>query len=435
MFKLDKITSALLVLIVFAVPFGTKKFLYSFTPNVSEYYSIFIYGTDILALIFLVLFFVYFRNFAGIPPAIKKASIVLFLLAVLSVVFALVPWLAAYRAMRLGLYILLALSAGSLLCRDKEFIQRVFIAIGASAITQSVIGFIQFLNGESVGLKLLGESVITSTTVGVARVFIDGERFLRALGTMSHANIFAGFLVLGLLSFFYLYFINKERSREHISLRIYSALGIFVTIAGLIVSFSRSGWITASLVTIFVLVWGFSHKEHRRSALGLLFILFVTTCLLLAVFSWAVIPRAGFAPRENSVNDRITYNKVGVQLIEEHPFGIGIGNQALVGAEEGLYQARGIAEDWRWQPVHNIYILIASEVGVQGIFTFLALLGLILFRYGKNLLRSPEGAIALGMLAVSLLFGLVDHFPWDLPAGQLMLWLSLGFTLGITNID
>ncbi|MDO8557103.1 MAG: O-antigen ligase family protein [Candidatus Jorgensenbacteria bacterium] len=424
---------ALLICLTFAIPFGTKKFLYSFAPVVDEYHAIFLYGTDILLLVSLVLFFFLGQRFYSIPPTIKKVSLAFWIFAVLSVVFALTPWLAAYRVLRLGLYILLALVAGTLIHRDQKFFRWICFSISASAIFQAFIGFSQFLYGKSVGLRLLGESVINATTPNVGRMTLEGEKYLRAIGTMSHANIFAAFLVIGLLCFFYLYLTSKGWGAKHIALRIYSVLGIFAVCIGLIVSFSRSGWITASLVTLLVLVWGFFHKEYRRPTLGLLFVLLTTTYLLLTIFSWAIIPRAGFAPGEGSVNDRITYNKIGAELILKYPWGVGIGDQELTSVQEGLYQARGLTHDWLWQPVHNIYILIASETGIQGILAFLALLGLMLFRYGKNLLRGPEGAIALGMLAVSLLFGLVDHFPWDLPAGQLMLWLSVGLVLGITD--
>ncbi|MEK7542749.1 MAG: O-antigen ligase family protein [Patescibacteria group bacterium] len=425
--------NAFLILLAFLIPFGTKKFLYSFTPSVDEYHAIFLYGTDILLILFLISFFFAIRKFHLVPISVKLSAFVFWFFASLSVLLAFYPELALYRFARLTLYILFALVVGVSLSRTRKLFEYICFAIGISAILQSIVGFLQFLYGKSIGLWILGESVINITTPNVARVTIEGVKYLRAYGTMSHANILASFLILGLLSFFYLYIKYSDRNVKHAWIRIYSAVGVFITIFGLAFTFSRSGWIIALLVTLFVLAWGFWHKEYRRSAFGLFLILLTTTYLLFTALSWAIIPRAGFASGENSVNDRIIYNKIGAELILKHPLGVGIGNQELVSVQEGLYQARGLINDWRWQPVHNIYILIASEVGIQGILAFLALLGLIFFRYKKNLLRSPEGTVALGMLAVSLFFGLIDHFPWDLPAGQLMLWLSVGLVLGTTD--
>lgn len=47
----------LFLLFVFSIPFGTKKFLFSFTMGVSELTSAFLYGTDILLVLFLAFFF------------------------------------------------------------------------------------------------------------------------------------------------------------------------------------------------------------------------------------------------------------------------------------------------------------------------------------------------------------------------------------------
>ena len=38
------------------------------------------------------------------------------------------------------------------------------------------------------------------------------------------------------------------------------------------------------------------------------------------------------------------------------------------------------------------------------------------------------------MLAALLLFGLFDHFLWDLQLSSLMLWVVIGILLGVDNI-
>ena len=83
--------------------------------------------------------------------------------------------------------------------------------VAVSAVFQSVVGFLQFILGKSVGLWFLGETAFGPGTPGIAKVTINGLQFARAYGTMPHANILAGFLVLGLLAFFYLFLSEKSR--------------------------------------------------------------------------------------------------------------------------------------------------------------------------------------------------------------------------------
>ncbi|MCI0421606.1 MAG: hypothetical protein L0312_20670, partial [Acidobacteria bacterium] len=95
-----------------------------------------------------------------------------------------------------------------------------------------------------------------------------------------------------------------------------------------------------------------------------------------------------------------------------------------------------------YQPAHNIYLLIYSELGIVGIAAFLFFLGLLFWQYRKKgNLKSPApdalaGAGGLGLAAVLLSFlfiGFFDHFPWTLQQGRLILWGILGAVAGLTK--
>lgn len=116
--------------------------------------------------------------------------------------------------------------------------------------------------------------------------------------------------------------------------------------------------------------------------------------------------------------------------MKENPLGVGIGNQMLYSVDSGLYQKFGAPMPVQWQPIHNIYLLIASEVGILGLLAFLALL----FRSVKDKLKSEnklELTTVCALLLSLLVFGLVDHFTWDLQAGRLIFWLVVGLLLGL----
>ena len=207
------------------------------------------------------------------------------------------------------------------------------------------------------------------------------------------------------------------------------SIAIYLVLLGLVLTFSRSGWIVAFLLTSLVVIYNLISRQYRRSALNLLAILVASGLLLMIILGWAILPRINFSATEPSVSYRLLYNQLGLDLISKHPFGIGIGNQVLYAVDQELYQGLGLIKLWQWQPIHNIYLLISSEIGIIGLIIFLFLVGVLI---AKNLalsdLRSMTAMVILGSL---LLFGLVDHFPWDLQGGRLMLWLSLGIIMGI----
>ena len=78
--------------------------------------------------------------------------------------------------------------------------------------------------------------------------------------------------------------------------------------------------------------------------------------------------------------------------------------------------------------MHNIYILIASELGILGIIVFLILL---FYAFRAVRLKYPKSIFASIMFASVLAFGIVDHFPWDLHAGRLMFWVMFGIMVGL----
>jgi hypothetical protein len=63
------------------------------------------------------------------------------------------------------------------------------------AIAQSSIGIVQFISQESLGLTFLKESVLSQNMPGVAKIVIDGEKYIRTYGLFPHPNIFGGFLL------------------------------------------------------------------------------------------------------------------------------------------------------------------------------------------------------------------------------------------------
>ncbi len=413
---------------IFALPIGTKKFVAVLLPrffeNAREFSSLFIYGTDIIAALIIIFAIIHFRR-ALLEEFAGSKILPLFVgLAALSVMGAANHGYAAYVFGGLLVGALIALVVGVMLRTDTIRFRDAATAIGLSAFFQAVVALLQFYYQKSIGLWFLGESVITATTPGVARVLIGGERYLRSYGTLPHANILAGFLILGIIAIVYLFFTSAPEKKGS---RIFSAVGFFVILSALILTFSRSGWIIGGGSIVAILAYGIMRKELRPRAFEFLGIALISLLLLAYSLGWAIVPRAGFVKGEASVDHRIFYNEIGLSLLEKHPLGVGEGNQVLQAEREGLYLLKGLNEVWLWQPVHNIYILIASELGIPGLLLFL----LFLFVLFKEMEFKRTQAVFASLLVISLLaFGLVDHFPWDLHAGRLMFWVALGIMMG-----
>lgn len=435
---------------LFSIPFGTKKFLFDAPFPITnwytnEYTSVFLYASDTALIFFVgVVLWTLRKEFFQL---IKQywIFVLFFGLAMLSIGFAGNTFVALYYSVRLFFVICAAFAVATVIKEKHVDFSGIAWTIGIAAVIQSIICFLQFLFQKSVGLWFLGESIITEQTKGVAHVPIDGANVLRSYGTLPHSNILAGFLVLGLASFLYLFLKNNLRFRdylrisaEHASLGVrmvilwllekaFIAVCLFSILLGLIFSFSRSGWITAAVVVFLALVYGLWNKELRRQALVLCALLFFTFALLISTMSWAIFPRAHLYTTEGSVAERITFNKIGWDIMRTKPFGVGIGNELIYGVSYKLFQNYGLKQVWDWQPIHNLCLLIASETGIIGLVVFLAACGMLLY---KIRWRSPESVFA-GIIFVSLLvFGLFDHFLWDLEIGKLMLWSIIGILLG-----
>jgi hypothetical protein len=83
------------------------------------------------------------------------------------------------------LYLLLIFELVNFKLMIKTFLGAVLFA--------SVLGLFQFILQHSLGLKILGESVVSNSMVGVAKLQLFDFKLLRAYGTFAHPNIFLDF--------------------------------------------------------------------------------------------------------------------------------------------------------------------------------------------------------------------------------------------------
>jgi len=90
-----------------------------------------------------------------------------------------------------------------------------------------------------------------------------------------------------------------------------------------------------------------------------------------------------------------------------------------------------INNSWMIQPVHNIYLLIASEVGLLGLGIFLFFIICLIRNSLCKLKINPYSLFNFSYIICVLCFliiGLFDHFLITIQSGQLIFWLILGLS-------
>jgi len=235
----------------------------------------------------------------------------------------------------------------------------------ASTVLQFFIAMSQFVQKASLDgiFYFLGERHLSLSTPGIAKTALDGIEFLRAYGTFSHPN-------------------KILPSAVHATFLLLNSLLI-------ILSFSKVAILGLLLLTIkyFVIHW----KDYKNC------IPCVISRLLAILIPLGIIVSSVGDPL--SGQKRVELMQNALNIISLHPFtGVGLGNYVI--AQESLYPSfSGLIG----QPVHNIFLLLTSELGVL---ITIALIVTTLSYLKKNKRNYQVTAV----FFVLFLTGMFDHY-------------------------
>ena len=124
---------------------------------------------------------------------------------------------------------------------------------------------------------------------------------------------------------------------------------------------------------------------------------------------------------EKSNTERIASLEQSTEVIKNNwLLGAGVGNYSL-----SLSSIIPGEEVWFYQPVHNVFLLVWSEVGIFGLIFFVFLLIYFLIQAVKA--KKPI-ELALLIFLISILA--LDHWWWSLHFGVLFFWLFVGLLYG-----
>jgi len=309
---------------------------------------------------------------------------------------------------------------------------------------ESIIGISQFIFQHSLELSWLRESVIATDIPGVAKIIFNGKKYIRAYGTFPHPNVFAGFLSLsGILSFIGL---SKESFNFQFNQNKWLKLAIILQIVALGLTFSKSA-ILGLLMGLLILFYTKLTPEKESSFMLTRIVPRGTISffknlapfkkvLLLSVAMLALLTLSKFdltASIIQPIKERLIYINVSRGTILNNPiFGSGAGQFVLNMAK---YSQKTLLV-WEFQPVHNVFLLIWSELGLIGLISFF-LVGLASFKtiFRENNIVPPayrtgrRGTIFTLLLKLAFISQitilLFDHYHWDIQQGQILLWLFI----------
>lgn len=295
------------------------------------YLSQMIYGTEILILLTFLLWQIVTiiqKEEARWNPKIIQGGWLLGGLMTVSILFSEDRINSMFYAFHfLNGFLLVLLIQGELL--KKETVEKIFIG---SVGVQILIGGIQVITQKSIGLKLLGESLVSPETLGVAKINLFGETFIRAYGTFPHANILAGYALIALV----LLILKKNKKN-------FDKIGIGIMLLGLFITYSEAALGAAGL--IFALKQEKPKKWFLAGGMGMLIYL--------------GLQGKDFLQSE-SLQERLTYIKISLMMLFKHPQGVGLGEFTA-----HMQQMTGMKlQPWQFQPVHNIFLLFLNEWGV-----------------------------------------------------------------------
>ena len=355
-------------------------------------------------------------------PAVLVPATLFIVLGMVSSLNARDPLLSAFQVFEFvkGLVFLLFVANT---VRDEQDLKWALGGLMAAVLFQSSLGIYQAIMGRPLGFSMLGE-----TNLAVRQV-IGGQLSIRPVGTFWHPNQLAMFLGLAIPVIGALLMVRID-----LRMKFAAALTVSFGLVAAVFTMSRGNWIGLFLSTVLLLVFGFWRRilSGRRVFLGLTWLLLVLLIMNLATNS-AVFLRLT-ASDQGSAASRLPLMRGALAIIRDYPIlGSGLNNyQDTIKS----YDVSGEFTETGYLPVvHNIFLLLAAEMGLLGLIAFLWLLAALAwrgFRFSFRDRGSPllAATVVAGLLA-SGMHMIVQNMVAVGLAGDTQLFIAFWFLAGL----
>ncbi len=363
-------------------------------------------------------------------------------------------------------------------CSTWNNFRKFLIIIILVSTAQALVGILQVLTQHSLGIIWLKESIISSEIAGVAKLIFNEQAYIRAYGLMPHPNILGGLLAFSILvTLFYVKMFHVEQcsiivaKNDEEAKRAYCSTwnntrnlfrqsickmfhveqfcfkgflllksALLLQVIAMLLTFSKSA-ISGLLIGYFVLnatcfnvivprgtrkIRILFHVEQFRQKILI---------TLIGVFAFLLTSPNFNSLFINSLLERVTYLKFSVHTFLLHPF-LGIGAGQFV-----VNMLGSSIEYWKYQPVHNVFLLILNEFGL---IIFVLFLSFIYKLYQDatisrncstwNNFRSNHLQVFATTIIIMLIpIMMFDHYLWDIQQGKAIFWIVLAIAAGTRN--
>lgn len=414
--NIEKIIEYLIYIFVFLLPFQTRYiFSYLTLGNVEfEYGKLSIYVSDIIfaLIIFLFLFFKT-KQIKDIKASNQFIICFLFLIICsISYFFANYTQMYFYYFFR----IIECITILFILQIIKVDTRKIFYFFISSIVFHGILGFFQFINQGIAPNKYLGIAEHLSSSGGVSVLENHAGRFLRVYGGFTHPNVFGGFIVIAIIFLLILFFTNHNLNKSK-RIVYFFILGFLMQI--LFLTFSRSAFLALFICLVLLFIFQILNKNYKNISM-IFFFIFIICVINIFIFKDLIYSRATQTDRLElkSISERAVLNNESRVLIKNNwILGVGLGNYIPY-----VYNNTHLKQNiWDYQPVHNVYLLVLSELGILGLICYLSI-----FIYALISRIKQKRYLFILPIIVILIINLFDHYFWTSFSGIMLSFLVLG---------
>lgn len=292
---------------------------------------------------------------------------------------------------------------------------------------EACVAVAEYLRVISAGVSFLGIMVGS-----FSETMESGMQAFRVGGTYQHPN----YLAMPGAAMFLLFW--QAQMDDHSDARPELLLwgGLLFSLICVILPFSRGGWLgTLCGGAVYATIMLAARGRTWLASLPWKYI-FALCVMVLAVglyFSDQILDKLFHSSPQNMLS-RYDLNTMTMEMISDHPWlGVGAGNHSY--GAEGYGRYAELAAVAGLPPmVHNIYLLVASDIGLPGAVCFFAVPLLVMLHGARACLRRPGHpltALVCACISAMAVFLVGDFFGASLRKVDVayMFWLLLALTM------
>lgn len=290
----------------------------------------------------------------------------------------------------------------------KSFLSLIYPALLLTLGFQFLLSLYQFIFQQSLfPYAILGEVNFQASSLVMNNYF--GQLLHPPYATTPHPNVLAGLFTIYTLCVL----ICSVYNPILLKYKVFNSITICLSYIVIFLTQSLTAFLAFTLGIIFLIAIS---KLHTR----LIFCLLIISTLLINLFFILKNYQLNNIIDLYSITRRYKLFHASVNLLKSQPLtGVGLNQFVPAANEQSLFTDPGIY----LQPVHNIYLLWTTEAGLLGSFLLLWCLFLFLPQ------RSRKLQIRLVPLIALLMIGILDHYPYTLQTGQLLLTLTFSLII------